>query len=116
MKRAFAILFSLLLLATQTAFTAPGACQSAQKVGAHNCCTSTSHCQQHCCVTKSGAPGAPSVPATPPVSQIDLQILPASQLALDQSAADFSAPVGDASSFLTVTTVPLYQRNCSFLV
>jgi len=116
MKSAFAILFSLVLLATQSAFmtAGTGACLAAQKVSAHNCCTT--HCQKHCCVSKSDAPSPPSAPATQSVSQIDLQLLPASQLALDQFAADFSAPVRPGSSARLVTAVPLYQRNCSYLV
>ncbi len=114
MKSAFAILFSLLLLATQTAFMTPGTCPAAQKHSAQNCCAT--HCQKHCCVSKSDAPSPPSAPATQSVSQIDLQLLPASQLALDQFAADFSAPVRPGSSARLVTAVPLYQRNCSYLV
>jgi len=116
MKSAFAILFSLVLLATQTAFmtAGTGACPAVQKVSARNCCAT--HCQKHCCVNKSDASGAPSSLATQPVSQIDLQSAPAALLALDQSAADFSATVRTDSSVLLVTAVPLYQRNCSYLV
>jgi hypothetical protein len=114
MKSVFAIFFSLLLLATQTAFMTPAACPTVQKHSAKNCCGS--HCQRQCCVSKGDAPSPPSVPATQPVSQIDLQLLPASQLALDQSAADFSASVRPGSSVLLATAVPLYQRNCSYLV
>jgi hypothetical protein len=114
MKSTFAILFSLVLLVTQSAFTSPGACPAVQKDGAQNCCAT--HCQKHCCVSKNDVPGAPSVPATQSVSQIDLQMLPASQLALDQSAADFSATICSESSVPLVTAVPLYQRNCSYLV
>jgi len=114
MKSAFAILFSLVLLATQTAFMTPGACLTVQKASAQNCCGA--HCQKHCCVSKSDAPSPLSAPAAQSVSQIDLQLLPASRLALDQFAADFSAPVRPGSSVLLVTAVPLYQRNCSYLV
>jgi hypothetical protein len=114
MKSAFGIFFSLLLLATQTAFMSAGGCPAVQRASAQNCCVS--HCQKHCCVSNSDAPSPPSAPATQSVSQIDLQLLPASQLALDQSAADFDAPVRPGSSALLVIAAPLYQRNCSYLV
>ena len=114
MKSAFAILFSLLLLATQTAFMTPGACPTVQKDSTQNCCGA--HCQRQCCACKGDVPNPPSAPAAQPVSQIDLQLLPASQLALGQSAVDFSASVRPGSSVLLVTVVPLYQRNCSYLV
>jgi hypothetical protein len=114
MKSVFAILISLVLLVTQSAFTSSGTCLAVQKVSAQNCCAT--HCQKHCCVSKNDAPGAPSVPVAQPVSQIDMQILPAVLLALDQSAAFFSSPASPDSSVLSVTAGPLYQRNCSYLV
>ena len=115
-KSAFAILISLVLLATQTAFmtTGTGACPTVQNASAQNCCAA--HCQKHCCVSKSDVPNAPSVPVAQTISQIDLQMLPASQLTLEQSAADISLPVWRGSSLPWVAAVPLYQRNCSYLV
>jgi hypothetical protein len=114
MKSAFAILFSLLLLVTQTAFMTPGACSTVQKVSTQSCCGA--HCQKHCCVGKSGVPTAPSVPVAQSVSQIDLQMLPAPQLAPGQSAACSSSLARPDSFVLMVTAIPLYQRNCSYLV
>jgi hypothetical protein len=116
MKRAFAILISLVLLVTQSAFMTAGmgGCPTPQKASPQNCCAT--HCQKHCCVTKSDAPSAPSAPATQTISQIDLQSASTALLALDQSAAGFSPPASPDSSVLSVTAAPLYQRNCSYLL
>ncbi|HXT39238.1 MAG TPA: hypothetical protein VN887_04355 [Candidatus Angelobacter sp.] len=113
MKTLFAILLSVLLPGAQVVFTADARCP-VQPAKARCACP---HCPKAgCCVTRS-AP-APKPLSVPPVQGGSHQPLltPAAEFqligpspAVTQTASLFFATLPGAA-------VPLYQRNCSFLL
>jgi hypothetical protein len=115
-KTVSAILFSVLLAGAQTVFTADALC-SAQPIKAKCAC---SHCDKKssCCVKPSAPVQSPlSVPPPPNASQNQLHLLLAvmSQLvALSAPAAPQAVPQFSFASY--ATDVPLYARNCTFLL
>src|SRR5437660_702602 len=116
MKSAFAILFSLLLITAQTAFIAGGADSVVKQRGAEGCCGD--HCQKRCCFNDQSAPDRSSPPATPAraVSRTDWQAPAMAPAVLDHRAIE-TALLGRPDSFApSVTAVPLYERNCSYLI
>src|SRR5258708_15182406 len=117
MKSAFAMLFSLLLIATQTAFMVEGPGPASVRNDAKQCACARSQCPKSCCVSQ-GVP-APVFPPTVPtraVSQPDWQLSATAQGALDLAALQFNPRLPVDSSALSVTALPLYQRNCSYLL
>jgi hypothetical protein len=116
MKSVFAILFSLLLIATQTAFMAGGADSTPPKSSVGDCCCS--HCQKHCCF-RNDVPAPQSSPAMPTGSasqnnwQFLLAIVPH---LLNQSNTEFSQFVPSDYPAFSLSTVPLYERDCSYRI
>jgi hypothetical protein len=108
MKTTFAILFSLLLAVTQV-ISAPAVADSSKLACA------CSGCQKSCCV-RNNTPT--SQPATPPIAASRAQMLFA---VLVQAVAVTSKPSVSFSRSTPVSpfaaiAVPLFQRNCSYLI
>ena len=114
MKTVVTILFSLALLVAQTLSSAGTAVSDRVDSGLNQCCG----CAAKCCVARSDVPKpvsplAPAANATQEVLQGLADILTVS-LALP--------PVYPANSFSSVSpfsaggSIPLYQRNCSYLI
>ena len=112
MKAVFTILFSLLLVAGQ-ALCFEGTAASASRPA---CACST--CAKGCCVGKN-PPATPVQPVAPAstFSQESWQLiitqalcfLELPQTRTSNHAISFSAP-------LNASTIPLYERNCSYLI
>jgi hypothetical protein len=116
-KSIFAILFSLLLVATQTAFVSRGVDISSQKNTAHACCRNL-ECHKPCCIAKN-APASTQVPVAPAPSssQNDSQLLVMVIQALLQPPVAAPASFVSPRSFIPASVaVPLYERNCSYLI
>jgi hypothetical protein len=115
MKSVSAFLFSLLLIVAQAAFIAGAADSAVTQRGAESCCGD--HCQKRCCFSDQGAPAPSSPPATPTrtVSRTDWQA-PATALAVLDHRAIGTALLVRPDFTPSVTAVPLYQRNCSYLI
>jgi hypothetical protein len=82
-----------------------------------SCCCSGRSCATRACCAKPRQPSAPFAPASAPTSQNEWQALAASGVLLlavpSPSADQLSAPV---SSFLVVAAVPIFQRDCAYLL
>lgn|SRR5579859_4168348 len=117
MKSAFAMLFSLLLIATQTAFVVEGPGPASALSDARQCACARSHCPKSCCVSQ-GVPVPVSPPTVPTraVSQPDWQLSATASATLDLAALQFNPRLPFDSSVLSVTAIPLYRRNCSYLL
>jgi len=116
-KSAFAMLFGLLLIATQTAFMADGPGLASVRTDVKQCPCAPSQCPKSCCVSQ-GIP-TPVFPPTVPtraVSQPDWQLSATASAALDLAALQFNPHLPFDSSVLSVTAIPLYRRNCSCLL
>jgi hypothetical protein len=113
MRRAFAIVFSLLLVIGQWASAMPSAPQ--RLATACKACA----CQQAaCCVAPASAPTAPQAPATESRST-EQQLLTALATITVALAEPISTalPVGKVTLPVTpVPAVPLYCQNCTFLI
>ncbi|MDB6068729.1 MAG: hypothetical protein JWR26_4937 [Pedosphaera sp.] len=114
MKNAFALLFSLVLIMTQTVFVS-GQTTSAPQSGVTATCDCP-HCPRQCCVTKN-APAEDSAPIAPArtISQTDWQVL----LSIThhyQPRADCSPVFSSVTSVPSPAAAPLYQRNCCYLI
>ncbi|HWF03840.1 MAG TPA: hypothetical protein VHA06_09145, partial [Candidatus Angelobacter sp.] len=110
MKSVFAILFSFLLIATQTAFMA-GAVNSTPQPGAvQQCCCA--HCPRHCCIAKDvPTPESPPITPTRTVSQTDWQVLLAvTQHIFDHPLTEVSPSFPSDSPAPSLGAIPLYQR------
>jgi len=111
-KQLAVIAFSLLLIVAQTfAVQAP---VSSGEAAAKPCCC----CEGcYCCVGESSAPSVPLVPSTPPVAAHNQFVLPPVAvviLTLAAPADDFSP--ASASAEFRAAALPLFQRNCAFLI
>ena len=117
MKSAFAMLFSLVLIATQTAFMVEGPGSASAPGDAKRCACERSRCEKPCCVSQ-GAPAPLSLPTLPAraVSQPDWQLSVAAQAAPDLAALQFTPRLPFDSSVLSMSAIPLYRRNCSYLI
>jgi len=114
-KRAFAILFSLLLTVTQGALAV--STQAADDSAA--CASCNCHCKTVRCCPAPSTPQSQPTPAPPQngKSQRDFQLLPAAAhffLYVQSFADSDSSPI--ASSCVQATPVPLYTRTCSLLI
>lgn len=113
MKRACAILFSLLLIVTQTiAVAVPmGSRQSETKPC---CCDGCVQCV--CCVDKN-SDAAPAENSLPPVRLIhQFVFVPSAQVLFEISPAyKASAPSAPDVSLIAVRP-PIFERNCTFLI
>ncbi|HKI72681.1 MAG TPA: hypothetical protein VKA81_09915 [Verrucomicrobiae bacterium] len=115
MKKVTAILFSLLLAGAQSVFTANSLCALTPAKARCAC----SHCDSPlCCAARSVPVSQP--PVAPPArdgSQHQSHLLPAivAQL-ISLTAPSLAESVSSSSPSLKVTDVPVYVRNCSYLV
>jgi len=113
MRRAFAIVFSLLLVIGQWASAMPSAPQ--RLATACKACT----CQKMaCCVAPASAPTAPQAPANESRST-EQQLLTALATITVALAEPISTtlPLGKVTPLVTpVPAVPLYCQNCTFLI
>jgi hypothetical protein len=114
MRRAFAIVFSLLLVIGQWASAMPSAPQ--RLATACKACT----CQKmSCCVAPASAPTAPQAPATESRSTEQQQLVTALATITVALAEPISTRLPAGKVTLPVTappTVPLYCQNCTFLI
>jgi hypothetical protein len=112
MKAAFAILFSALMVLGQTAFSRAEVL-SQSKLECARC-----DCGGKCCVTQSSQAPAPA-PAAPapnaPLKQFQFAPVPAAEIYL---LPELAAPsISFVSiSLLKLDAVPLYERNCAYLI
>jgi hypothetical protein len=112
-KKVVAILFSLVLLLSQSLFFVGAAAQLATTEGRHCGCDT-----QRCCVNKS-APESSSLPLAPvrsnnPSQSIWLQIWAATSFALPAPPA---SELSSVYSFIPKAgSAPLYQQNCAYLL
>jgi len=110
------ILFSVVLAGTQTVLTVePGSpLRDAAKCVCRNCSPSPSPC----CAC-AGAPASPSAPLTPArtIMRTEAQWVITASTLPDPAPASFTPNFSpsDASSFL-MGRVPLYQRDCTYLI
>jgi hypothetical protein len=109
-KTVFALLFSLALVWTQTVFVSDA---QAGEEAAPSCCHRCS-----CCATPSN-PAPEPVPVAPvrTLSQNDLQLVAVvTQTLLKQTVS--LAPKNSYSFLVSVSlpAIPIYERNCSFLI
>jgi hypothetical protein len=115
-KTVFAILFSVLLAGAQTVFTADAIC-SAQPAKAKCAC---SHCDKKtsCCVTQSAS--VPNPLSAPPASGASRNqphlLLAVVSLLISLPAPGAPESVPQFSFASKGTDIPLYARNCSYLL
>jgi hypothetical protein len=111
MKTSLVIVLSLLMALTQSVFTA----QPAPGKPAKCACI----CSMPCCIREAAPVPQPVTPA-PPVSQnFHQQLLLLAVLAQIQWILPTALPANfnaSPASLLPATAVPLYQRNCSYLI
>jgi hypothetical protein len=112
MQRAFAIVFGLLLFVAQT-FAVQVSASSGAPMAKRSCCGDD--CQ--CCVGQPVSPAAPPLEAAAPAAAHNQSsLLPVGLLSFSLSGpTDISSPVTTATS-IRAASVPLFQRNCSFLI
>jgi len=111
MKRAAAIILSLMYLGLQVMASAPVFTPVTQT---GPCCG----CKKHeCCVTENSRAAQPLPAAQAPAGpQHEISLLPLTAVAwtLPVTATSFNSSVDSPSSF--ATNVPLFTRHCSFLI
>jgi len=119
MRSLLATLFSVVLIASQAAsVNGPGDLGS-QRASTPKCCEHCGPCKGRCCCGSNDNSGprhpTPAVPSRGS-SQNDLQTLVSMSLhLLSQSTAETT--IVRASIFVPPSVaVPLYQRNCSYLI
>lgn len=114
-KTALVLAVSVMLVGTQTVFAFGHNPQTASAPRECRCCS----CKQlNCCVAQP-TPAPEPVPATPAraISQSNLQIIAAFVSLLLPAPEKATAPVSFSPSISPVpTAVPLYDRNCSYLI
>jgi hypothetical protein len=114
MKSVFAILFSLLLAWTQCAFI-PGVAPVVSNPASP--CGTSSSCDMPCCARSESPVSQPAVPAralAPSQSHLLLAIL--SQLIILTPTSSVESSFVSSSSAANAAAVPLYERNCSYLI
>jgi hypothetical protein len=78
------------------------------------CC---GHCHNGKCCAAQRAPAAPVAPAPVPSSQNQLQALPLLVLIiLDPSPAPAKVMAGTSRSSISISDIPLFERDCSYLL
>jgi hypothetical protein len=113
-KMTVALLLGILLAVAPTVATLAAPSAPAVK----SCCCHGNHCCHMACCAAPKGPAAPVAPApVPSTSQTDLQALSASiisTLTLPPVVQKSFSP--QYSSTLSMTAIPLFQRDCSYLI
>jgi hypothetical protein len=111
-KQLAAIVFSLLLIVAQT-FAVAAPMSSGASVVKRSCCGND--CQ--CCVSQSGAPATAPVESTAPAAaQNQLLFPPVALMCFTLPVpVDVFSPAFAAPQFRSAS-VPLFQRDCTFLI
>jgi hypothetical protein len=115
MKPLSAILFSALLLWSQIVFTgAASAGEPEQGLSISNLCS----CARPCCVNSAPTPAPQPLPAAPSRTLSNDQVPSAATglLALIRPRRSDSLLRIPAHPCLQAAAVPVYQRNCSYLI
>jgi hypothetical protein len=119
MKRASALLFSLVLIVSQVAFSSGVVNSGGQKASTPKCCGHCGPCKGGCCCVHNNdpAPGLPT-PAVPSrgISQNDLSMFIAVSLQLPLPGGIEPVIPFASHHVLPISPAPLYQRNCSYLI
>jgi hypothetical protein len=110
-KRAIAILFSLALIASPGAQTF--AARAADKPAA---CPNCSCGNPDCCAAQPTSQQVPAAPQSSPTHNEGLALPALRCLVLYQLASDSSALFPTSGFFPGAADVPLYQRDCRFLI
>jgi len=113
-RKALAILFSLLLVYAQVVATTCAPVMAPPKT-ACTCCDCGS---ADCCVTQSSSPHPAPVPVAPVRAGIEnqLSVLSAGSLVWVLPQADASPFSPPAASSLIAVVVPLFARHCALLI
>jgi hypothetical protein len=108
-KILIALLFSAVLMAGQFSFVTPA---PAAQTPAKGCCT------KHCCCTKPTNSQSVPQPVAPTrtISQTDWQLVAAVAHHLMRSETVVQPVLSSHSPKVASLAVPLYQRNCTFLI
>jgi len=113
LKATFAILFSLLLAIAPKALPVKAEAQA----NTATCCRRCG-CEAPCCIANPSPSSSPAPAAPAPnvsVKQIQLAIAVVGK-SLGTPASSSSQIFFQVSSFLDSSAVPLYKRNCTFLI
>jgi hypothetical protein len=108
-----------MLISWQGMLAVPGA--KAPPVSAKTCCccaaNHTSHLASACCAKRANNE-TPSTPATPPAhSQTDLQVLTAAIVTVVILPTPSTSPLPASANFSpSVTALPIFQRDCCYLL
>jgi hypothetical protein len=108
-------------LAWQGVFATSARIGVATKDAKKSCCRTgcdSKHCSTPACCVKPESPAAPVAPASlPSTTQNEFQALAATLVSLFtlSSRPASELPARDSSS-VSVTAIPLFQRDCSYLV
>lgn len=114
MKRAFVILFSLLLIATQT-FAVARPVSSGPMDARHCCCEGCVQCA--CCLTGGETDSTPQESAAtvaPVINQFVFILSTQVLLGISPTSAESFRAASNAS--LAAVQPPIFQRNCVFLI
>jgi hypothetical protein len=117
MRIGFAILCSVLLLGTEAISALGLPCEKSQSAIACGKCT-CSPCPKSCCLDRQGSESHPQ-PAAPThsTSQNDWQVCFLTvQQVLSQTLAEISNSALSFSSSASIAAVPLFLRNCCYLI
>jgi hypothetical protein len=118
-KGLLAIVFSVALLLSQTAFMTGAGDLGSQGGTIPKCCCHCQNCKGGaCCLAKNGPGSSHPVPAVPShgVSQNDWQIVAAITVHFLPQATAKPLACSSSFQFCPSVTAPLYQRNCSYLI
>jgi hypothetical protein len=111
LKTIVAVVFSFALIATQIVFGAPT--ERVEKKCKGCCCKTV----MKCCATSTSAPAQPQPAQTSRTVQNQIQLAAAFISLLPQPVAGPAArPIITISPALASQSVPLFTRNCSFLI
>ena len=119
-KGLLAILFSVVLIVSQTAGSINGPVGlGTQKASARKCCNPQGPCNgAKCCVEDNNSNPDQPAPAVPTQgsSQSDLQVFASVALLVWEQDSTESARVPASFFIRPSAAAPLYQRNCSYLI
>jgi len=115
-RRAFAILFSVVLVLTQSQFLAGASAPAAQRACA-GCACGKAACPRDCCLDRSApvSQPLPVVPSRTAAQDHSFSLLPTALL-VTVSVCPISEVATPFPSPARAKALPLYQRNCAWLI